>query len=568
MEQIYSSATMTRDLDVMAGRQHDLLVIGGGITGACIARDAALRGLKVALVEKKDFSHGTSSASSKLIHGGLRYLAKGDIGLVRESLRERRIWENIAPHMVDPLAMIMPNYSRGFKGKLMMSVALSLYDWIAWDRNKVNDPDKKIPAHRTLDVSAAMAFEPLLREGGMTAANVYFDCQALAPERIVFECLQEAVSHGGMVANYAEVTGFLREGDEVRGVTVTDTLADGESNTFDIRATTTVNAAGPWAIDLLGLIEDHKPFAKLVGAKGIHLITRQLSSPHAIAMATRAGGHFFILPWRNHSIIGTTDTYFGGKNDEVGVSERDIGDFLTLVNDEMPTLKLTRKDVIHFYAGIRPLVDSTPDGDSDSDSENTYDASRASEVMDHEKIDGLKGLLSALGGKWTTSRHLAEKIVDKVVAINRFSATPSTTESKPLWGGDIGLFKQFVRAKQVQYEHVDGETVAYMCQNYGSRVDELMAYVERTPELVESLSASTPEIGAQIKRAVVEEMAVSLEDAVFRRTGLGTLGHPGVSALAKAADIMGDELGWSERQKSQQIRQCEKRFETVSEASQ
>lgn len=566
MEQVHSNAVMTRDLEAMASRQHDLLIIGGGITGVCIARDAALRGLKVALVEKKDFSHGTSAASSKLIHGGLRYLAKGDIGLVRESLRERRIWENIAPHMVDPLPMIMPNYSKGFKGKLMMSVALSLYDWIAWDRNRVNDPDKKIPAHRTLNVSKAMEFEPSLKEEGMTAANVYFDCQTFAPERIVFECLQEAVSHDAMVANYAEVTGFLREGDEIKGVTVTDILANGESSTFDIRATMTVNAAGPWAIDLLGLIEGHKPFAKLIGAKGIHLITRQLSSPHAIAMATRAGGHFFILPWRNHSIIGTTDTYFGGKNDEVGVSEKDIEDFLTVVNDEMPSLQLTRKDVLHFYAGIRPLVDSTPDDDTDN--ENTYDASRASEVMDHQEIDGLKGLLSALGGKWTTSRHVAETIVDKVVAINSFTTAQSTTEFKSLWGGDTGLFKPFVKAKQAQYRQLDEETVAYMCKSYGSRIDELMTYVESTPELADPLSSSTPEIGAQIKRAVVEEMAVCLEDAVFRRTGLGTLGHPGVSALAKAADIMGDELGWTETQKSQQIRRCEKLFETVSEATQ
>jgi len=556
---------MTRDLEAMADRQHDLLIIGGGISGVCIARDAALRGLKVALVEKKDFSHGTSSASSKLVHGGLRYLAKGDVGLVRESLKERRIWENIAPHMVDPLPMIMPNYSHGLKGKLMMSVALRLYDWIAWDRNRVDDPDKKIPSHKTLNVKEAMAREPALRREGMTGAHVYYDCQTFAPERLAFECLQDAVAHDGMVANYAQVTGFLREGDVITGVTVTDLNSENQSKTFAISATMTINAAGPWAIDLLDLIEGHKPFTKLVGAKGIHLITRQLSSPHAIGMATRGGGHFFILPWRGHSIIGTTDTYFGGNNDDVGVSEKDIEDFLQLVNEELPSLQLARKDVVHFYAGIRPLVDSTADSE---DNENTYDASRASEVMDHQEIDGLQGLLSALGGKWTTSRHVAEQIVDKVVGKNNLAVSASSTDTNTVWGGDTGAFRPFVKAQQAHYRQFDNHTIAYLCQSYGSRIDELMQYVESDPGLAKPLSTTTPEIGAQIKRAVIEEMAINLDDAVFRRTGLGTLGHPGVLALAKAADIMGQELGWSEMEKSQQIRRCEQQFEPVSEDSQ
>ncbi|MEQ9520738.1 MAG: glycerol-3-phosphate dehydrogenase/oxidase [Parvibaculum sp.] len=562
----YRQDNMQRNLSSMSMTEYDLIVVGGGISGASIAWDASLRGLKVALLEKDDFAHATTAGSSKLIHGGLRYLVNGEIGLVRESLRERRIWEQNAPHMVDPLPFILPTYGRGLKGGLVLAIGLTMYDLLAFDRNRLDDPDKKIPGYRTISRDEALKLMPSLRPEGLTGAKIYYDCQMFAPERLCLEFILGAAEKGADAANYAEVNNFLKsdDGKTIKGVKVKDTLT---GKTHEIKGKLTVNAAGPWADIMLGLSEGGKPSRRLIRSKGIHLITRALSGKNALAVQSKIGGHFFVLPWRGKTILGTTDTVFDGAPDEIGVSEKDISDFLEVVNDGLPGLHLTRDDVEHFYVGIRPLVDTTPQ-DDDEDDADSYNASRAAEIMDHAELNGIQGFLSAMGGKWTTSRHLAEQVVDKVAAkLGRHDK--ATTQDVPLYGGATGRFRPFVEQAKQTHTNLDANTIENLTRYHGSRYEAVLATATERQgeeaELLKPLSATSVDLGVQIVHAVRHEMAQTLSDAVMRRTGLGTIGHPGKQAIETAADLMARELDWDAAERTKQIAELERGFLTLDE---
>ncbi|MCP4645769.1 MAG: FAD-dependent oxidoreductase [bacterium] len=565
---------MKRNLPSMGSNSYDVIVVGGGITGACIARDAALRGLTVALLDKGDFAGATTAASSKLIHGGLRYLQNLEIGLVRESLRERRIWSNVAPHMIDPLSFIMPTTGGRVRDRLTKAIGLTLYDWLAYDRNRLDDPEKSIPAHKKLTREETLELEPGLDSPELTGAMIFYDYQMHSPERLALECILSAAEHGADVANYAEVTGFLREDDCVTGVQVRDSAPDlPDSNEFTIRGRVIVNAAGPWADSLMESVhrqgdEDHDaPSRHLIRSKGIHLITRPLTNGHAVAIPGE-GTHFFILPWRGYSLVGTTDTVYKGDPDKVHCSEKDIVDFIATVNTGHPSANLRRSDVVYFYAGLRPLVDTTADHAQDDDPDS-YAASRASEIYDHEREDGIAGLVTAIGGKWTTSRNLAENAVDLIVKKLGDGERPCSTEATPTFGGDIGPFADFCRdaverlaapARATDAATFPPEVIEHLAKNYGGRVRDVVALVREDPQLAARLSPNFPDIAAQVVYAARREMAVTLEDVVLRRTGLGTTGSPGDGALNRVADLMASEFGWDDSTRTREIGRVVARF--------
>ena len=549
---------MKRDLEAMSRTAYDLVIVGGGISGASIAWDAALRGLKVALLEKEDFAHGTTSGSSKLIHGGLRYLQNGELALVRESLRERRIWEMIAPHMVFPLPFLLPTYGQGMSGKLIMSVGLTFYDLLSYDRNRLDDPDKKLPGYKTVSREEALEIMPSLKKEGLTGGKIYYDCQMFAPERLCLEFILGAAEQGADAANYAEVTGFLERpggnGKRIEGVRVKD-RENGKEH--EIRGALTVNASGPWADKLMGLAEENPP-RQLIRSKGIHLITRQLSGETALAVKSEIGGHFFVIPWRGHTIIGTTDTVFSHEPDAMGVTEEDIEKFLLVVNDGLPGLGLTRGDVQHFYVGLRPLIDETPDeGTKDS-----YNASREAEVFDHGEKHGIDGLLSALGGKWTTSRNLAEEVVDKAAEKLGRKLKPCATESTPLYGGAIKRFRPFLDEAKQRHQRYAPDIIDNLGHFHGARMDDILEIAGTEPKLEERLDDQSPDIGAQIVNAVRNEMALHLDDALMRRSGIGTLGRPSPQLIGKAAGLMAEELGWDGARREQEIARLSRYFST------
>ena len=565
---------MKRDLHAMTEKVYDLAVVGGGITGACIARDGAMRGLSVALLEKRDFASGTTGASSKLIHGGLRYLQNMELGLVRESLKERRIWSNTAPHLIDPLTFLMPITTNRLKDRMIKAIGLTLYDWLAYDRNKLDDPEKSIPSHRKLSRQEALALEPGLNSEDLAGAMVFYDYQMYSPERLALECILSAVEAGADVANYAEAVSFLLKDNAVAGVRVRDAggavvqsrPAEDTAPLYEIRSRLVVNASGPWADLLTGelrrdLTGKGEPSRHLIRSKGIHLLTRPITKDHAVAVA-HEHGHFFILPWRGYSILGTTDTIYRGMPDEVHVTEKDITNFLAVVNKGFPGAKLRRSEVLYFYAGLRPIVDaSETDKDSDKQAKNgettaeeadSYNASRAAEIFDHETEEGFHGVITVIGGKWTTSRNLAAKVVELAIAKLGRAKVPCATGHTPTYGGDVGRFAEFRKNAVERFPEFPQDVVENLARNYGSRMGDVLALTKETPKLLDRLSDRFPDIAAEVVYAVRNEMALTVEDVLFRRTGLGTVGTPGDTAITRVIDVMAQELGWKPEERRAQ----------------
>jgi glycerol-3-phosphate dehydrogenase len=525
-----SSQAMRRDLNRLANESFHLLVIGGGIVGAAIARDASLRGLSVALVERGDFANATSARNSRLIHGGLRYLRNFELSLVRESLRERQIWLRIAPHLVRPLPFLFP-LTRTRRGRrAVLGAGLSLYDFLSLAGNASVNSDQRLPAHTWLDARAAGALEPCLRALPLAGAFRYFDAQMDSPERLALECVLDTAENGAVAANHVEADSLLLRSGRVEGARMRDKET---GSSFDVRAQVTVLALGAWSDVFLAQALD-RPAHNMRLSKGIHVLVRPLTGTHALTIAS-SRSHFFVLPWRRGTLLGTTDTPFAGDPDSVAATPADIEAFLGLVNAHLPGVQLRPADVRHSYAGLRAL---TRRG-----AQTTYDTSRRAERIDHARRDGVAGLLSVIGGKWTTSRHLAQQTVDAVLERLDRRAGDCSTASRPLPGGAIDSLSSFLRESQgLAGRFPNPEMLARL---YGARLSRLLALAAARPELSETLSADGT-IAAQIVLAVREEMAVTLEDVVMRRTGIGQEGDPGAAVLEKAAAIMAREAQWNE----------------------
>ena len=543
---------MIRDIKKMAERQYDVLVIGGGITGAFIAWDAALRGLKTALIDKGDFGAATSAATSKLIHGGLRYLKTLEVGLVRESLQERRIMEIIAPHLVYPMPFVFPAYGWGMRGLPAAVSAMVFYDTLSYDRKWINDDDKKIPGHEKFSAEQILEMEPVLDPSDLKGGVIYYDCQMYSSERLTLEPILSAWEYGADVANYVMAEDVIMDGDRIIGARVVDNLSGSEC---DIKAAVTVNAAGPWADLILGKVRGKKHHG-LIRSKGIHLITRQLHKDRAMVLQTKGGRHFFIIPWRGASLIGTTDTVYKGNPDEFRVTQADIDDFLGEINATVPAARLTRGDVRFQYGGLRPIVEKETSVEVE-----VYDASRKYEIYDHEADEGVKGLVTAIGGKYTTSRNMARQLVDMIFTKLGKAAVACQTHTTPLYGGEIGRYASFVdRSKRRKPEGLSYEAMENLCRNYGSRYEDVLAAADKKKHL-KPICEAYPDIWAEVHHAVRKEMAVSLSDVLFRRTGLCTLGNPGDDVIEEVADVMAKELKWKKHVKQREV---EKALETFT----
>jgi glycerol-3-phosphate dehydrogenase len=470
---------MKRNIAAFSGVRFDLAVIGGGITGAAIARDAARRGLSVALIDKGDFSGGTSSRTSKLVHGGLRYLKQFQIGVVRESLAERAAWLRIAPHLVHPLPFLLP-LPDDVASRFVLRTGLRLYDALA------KAGASTLPAHRKVDAPEAERLERVLAGGAPNGALLYYDAQMESPERLGLECVIDATRHGAVVANYAACTGAVRAASgAVEGVTAKDAIG---GSAFELRARVFVNAAGPWADLLLSDLAEPSPFV-IRKAKGAHVVVKKLLVKHALALQSD-GRHLFVIPWRGKTLIGTTDTEYAGKPE-----------------DARPT-----------------------SGEIDA----TYGASRAAEIVEHGKSGGAPNLYSVVGGKWTTSRAVAEHAVDRIVEDNAFPARPCDTHLAPLPYSSFSQSENFLE------------------RAYGASAQKVAALAGDDVRLKSPFDPIASHIGAEFLFAVREEMALTLDDALFRRTQLGPLGGASGGAIAEAARIMGDELGWGAARRAEE----------------
>lgn len=532
---------MKRFLEDYDGKPFDVIVVGGGITGACVAYDAAKRGLEVALLEKKDFGWATSAATSKLIHGGLRYLAQLEVGLVRESLRERRILENIAPNFVYPLPFLVPTYEGGQSSKWLIETGMILYDILSFDKGKTWDKAKKLPGHESLSREEALREEPNLRKEALTGAAVYYDCQSICPERLTLAFVKSAVRHGACVANRAEVEGFLYgKGSRITGVKVRDLL---RGNEVEIEGRVTVNCGGPWVDIILSDAAKGQSSHSIRRSEGIHLITPPLLKRHALALMTPAGRHLFIIPWRGHTLIGTTDKEYEGDPDAYRVTRKSVEEFLQEVNSCFGDGSLGFGDLLSAYGGLRPLVEDQVEG--------TYESSRKYEIYDNE-ADGFGGLVTVEGGKYTTSRSLAEKVVDRVQKKLGVRPRDALTDKDYLAGCEIEDLEVFLAAIREENRGFDARTLEYLGKHYGTEYKKVLAIVEEQGGLSDPVTPDG-EILAEVVYAARHEMAHTLKDILFRRTGLGTLGDPGEEVMRRAGELAAGELGWSDERLASEL---------------
>ena len=537
---------MQRFIENYTNEHFDIIVIGGGITGASVAYEAATRGLKVALLEKKDFSWATSAVTSKMIHGGLRYLVNGEISLVRESLRERRVLENIAPNFVYPAPIMMIHYKTPFKNnKWVVKIGMLMYDALSYDKNFTWDASKRIPLHRTISKQEVMQSEPNVRAQGLTGASVFYDCNSIFPERLTLAFIKSAVAYGAKVANYSQVQGFIMDGqNHVTGVKVKDLL---NNTVHTVSGTITINCGGPWADIVLELAKSNgSSEATLRRSEGIHIITKKrlLSGKYTVGSITPDGRHFFLIPWRNHTLIGTTDKPYTGNPDEYRVTKASIMELIDDVNRSFGDGLLNYADVQHTYGGLRPLVER--------DTGETYTSSRKYEIYDN-KDDGLDGLITVEGGKYTTSRNLAENCL-KIVAIKMGrSLGKSVTDKHHLAGCGIKDLKAFFYAVQQDNKDFSESTLKYLSRNYGTEYADILNLAREDKTLAETLN-DDGEILAEVTYAIRHEMARTLSDIIMRRSGIGTLGNPGENVLHKVAAIAAKELNWTSERVEQEIK--------------
>jgi glycerol-3-phosphate dehydrogenase len=524
----------------LAAQVSDVLVIGGGVTGAGAALDAATRGLTVGLVEQRDYGAGTSSRSSKLVHGGLRYLEQLEFRLVREALAERgRILHHLAPHLVRPVSFLYPLTHHGWE-RLYVAAGLTLYDTLGGSR--------QLPAHQHLTRGGALAMAPSLRRDALVGAIRYWDAQ-VDDARHTMELARTAAAYGAKVANSTRVTGLLREGERVVGVRAVDQESGRE---LELRARQVVNATGVWADDIQAMVGRGR--IRVRASKGIHLLVPKdrIHSDTGLILRT-SSSVLFVIPWGRHWIIGTTDTDWDLDLAHPAASARDIQYLLDQVNRVLRT-PLSHQDVEGVYAGLRPLLSG--------ESEATSKLSR-----EHAVATTAAGLITIAGGKYTTYRVMAEDVID-AAAHNLPQRVPSSVTARtPLLGAE-GYHALWNRRRRLAEEtglHVS--RIEHLLGRYGSMIGEVLDLLADRPELGERIEGADTYLKVEAVYAASHEGALHLDDLLTRRTRTSIQTHDrGLTAARSVAPLMGEVLGWDEDDLAAELAHYDARVEAELES--
>ncbi|HEX8652030.1 MAG TPA: glycerol-3-phosphate dehydrogenase [Pyrinomonadaceae bacterium] len=512
----------------------DAIIIGAGINGAGIARDAAMRGLKVLLLDKGDLASGTTSWSTRLIHGGLRYLEHGEVSLVRESLRERERLLRIAPHLVRPLPLLIPVYERARRGMSLIRAGMILYDILSLD--------KSLEHHHMLSRRETLLRAPGLNTEGLRGAALYYDAQVEYAERLVLENALAAQAHGTTVLTYARVDRIIQDAGRVRGVEFTD-LLDGSAHAA--RAPVTLNVAGPWVDLVRSLAASTFKNRMIGGTKGSHLIVSPFPGAPLDALYVEAledRRPFFIIPWNKHYLIGTTDSRYEGDLDTVLADEKEIDYLIRETNRVIPDAALTRDSVLYTYSGIRPLAYR-----EELDEEGI---TRRHFVHDH--APELDGLVSIVGGKLTTYRNLAEQAVDMLFKKLGRRSPACLTARVALPGATTDDWRAFSE-RFLAESPLPALASRRLLRIYGTRAREVLELAAEDTLLAEAFDTETGAIGAEILFSFRREMALTLADCLLRRTMVGMNSTVGLGADEAAAVIARKYLGWSESRAAQEV---------------
>ncbi len=518
---------------------YDLLIVGGGIVGCGCARDAAMRGLSVCLVDQNDIAFGTSSRSSKLVHGGLRYLEQGEFSLVFEAVTERRVLMDIAPHLVNPLGFLFPVYKKSRRGVFTVNLGMWLYDGLSLFRTP--------RIHRNLSSKDVAKEEPALTQVDLKGAPLYYDC-ATDDARLTLENAMDAARMGAEIRTWTRVVGFTRDTTgRVTGATVRDELSGVES-VIDARAV--INATGPWTDATRGIGKTHAHVLR--PTKGVHIVVDRARLPVTNAVVCfhpTDGRVLFAIPWGDRTYVGTTDTDWSGDPALVAADAADVGYLLAAANSYFPAAKLVTDDVIATWAGLRPLI--------------AQDGKASSVSREHEVIVDPDGLITVAGGKLTTYRKMAKDVVDRAVALLRLTAglahelREAHTARNPLPGAvgwpeddDQARVEAAIRAAGP----ADEATARLFAVTYGTRGTDVAARMLANPALAAPLVAGRPERLAQVDWAVDMELAKTVTDVMVRRTQLYFRDHDqGLAAVELVAARMAEKLGWDDARRAREV---------------
>jgi glycerol-3-phosphate dehydrogenase len=553
---------MQRNLQELAGAEYDLLILGGGINGVAAAREASLRGLRVALVEKYDFGWASSSQSAKIAHSGMRYLQHADFTRMRESVRERNAIVANAPHLIDSLPFLLPVYGHGIKGRETTTIYLKIFDLFSLDRQWFDDESRRIAASRTVSAEQVLAMAPGIPAKNLTGGCIWPEGQMHNTERLLMAYLRSAVELGTRAANYVAAERIEEENGRVRAVAVIDRLT---GQRYRIGAKAVLNATGPWVVKtLLGsgfTPKDHGIHA----SKALSLLTRPLCDGYALsfpirpmyrdkkAVVDKGSSIQFAIPWRGASLIGSLHMACDDDPSEVTIAEEEILTYLELINEGLPSAKLERGDVSHILWGIIP-----------AEEKGSAAPLKHYKIIDHGASDDIGGLVTVVGVKYTTARDVAQKAVDVVFRSLQRKPVKSVSRATPLWGGDIERMDQFRDAAVAN----DGprlgvEVVRRLVRNYGSKYVDILRYIDADPALAKTIPFSSI-TEAEILHAVKDEMALSLADVVLRRTDLGSLGRPADASIAACADIVARALGWDDEERRRQMADLEQAYDSAA----
>jgi glycerol-3-phosphate dehydrogenase len=522
----------TAAIEALKTKELDILVVGGGIVGTGSALDAVTRGLSVGIVEARDWASGTSSRSSKLVHGGIRYLEQLDFHLVREALIERGLLlQRIAPHLVKPVRFLYPLQKRVIE-RAYIGAGMLLYDAFSYSGGR----PPGVPHHRHLSRRQVRELIPSLAPDALIGGITYYDAQ-VDDARYVASLVRTASSYGVHAASRVQVDGFLKVGERVVGVNAHD-LETGEK--FEIHAKQVVNATGVWTDDTQALVGERGQF-KVRASKGIHLVVpRDRFQGKAGLILRTEKSVLFVIPWGRHWLIGTTDTDWHLDKAHPAATAADIDYLLEHVNKVL-SVPLTREDVEGVYAGLRPLLA----GESDQTSKLS---------REHLVAHSVPGLVVIAGGKWTTYRVMAKDAIDAAVSSLDGSIPKSTTQDIALLGAEGYQAAWNKRAKIAHRIGVHTVRIEHLLNRYGTLTDELLDLIIARPELAEPLPGADDYIGAEVVYAATHESALHLEDVLARRTRISIEAWDrGVSAAPVAARLMAGELGWDQERVDREV---------------
>jgi glycerol-3-phosphate dehydrogenase len=512
----------------------DIAIIGGGINGAGIALDAASRGFKVVLIEKNDFGSGTTSASTKLIHGGLRYLESFELGLVRESLREREILLKCAPHLVKPLPLTIPIYEGDKRTFREIKAGLIAYDFLSYD--------KSLSWHKSLKTNELLEYEPSLRREEITGGAIFYDCQVIYPERLCIENMLLAEKFGAVILNYAKAVDIKLKKSKNWEITFLDTISNIK---YVIKSDFIVNVSGPWVDSICQMINPDAP-KKIGGTKGSHIVVKKFENGPLNALyfpSSQDSRPIFIIPWREYYLIGTTDSKYENSPDDIIAGPEEIEYLVNEVNYIIPNANLTKNDIYYSYSGIRPLPFTFDLPESS--------ITRKHIIFDHEKNERSVRMISVIGGKLTTYRSLAKETVNLLCSKlhKRFRKIGCKTEDISLFGEfSEKNFDEIIKIHEneiLKNYNVNLDIINHLLCFYGLKSYEIVDLISRYPELSLRINPDHPDIIAQIVYAVRYEHAETAIDILLRRTTIGTSKTLGLDCIEKVSEEMGKINGWN-----------------------